>query len=464
MLYSQQVKQAAGRLPVSVNYDKVHHHLIMTTYLLGIQREHSSLRIAWRGEVTVIPQESLRVWVGEHIPSRAAVQAVLSVPESHIIFKELELPILKEPELSEAIHWELHDKSSIGAESVAAWQVVEKKANTLRVMAMIMKKAEVVDALQFFADAGVELIAIEPSTISAGRVLPSAGGVSVILSLDEADVSAVFVKHRVPVFATSFPIPLTPAAVRAKHFSRDASSSLISQLKRIIAYWNAKETHVSRIIVTSEAATYSGLKSDVARAFSIPLEIGPVYATVQGAVKRVSGPVNFLPKENRDTLEKNAFGAYARMRLWQFAEINMLVLFLLGALSGFLWVSSIAYAKNITQTQRFVENHPAQKFVAHITSVNTQAKQISDLMAAQEDTGTRLAYLASVTPPKLRFTTLKMMSDTKEEWLITGAGDRADILAFYYKLKNDGKIKTITMPYSNFNSELNTLFSMTIIW
>ena len=447
----------------------------MTTYLLGVQWENSFMHLACvrrtsSGKTTLVSVTTLGVssfkdWLKEHIPHNATVAAVLTVPESHIILKELELPVLKGQELAEAVHWELTAKSSIDAQSVASWQIVEKRDNSLRVAAMIMKKAEVAQALTFFADAGIELTAIEPSSISASRVLTISGATNVLLSLEGAEVLAVFMRNRVPVFSTSFTIPLTEAAIRAKHFSRDASASLVSQLKRIITYWNAKNTPVARIIVTSEAATYSGLKSDVARGLKIPLDVGKANAAVIGAAMRVGeDTVNFLPKENRISLEKKAFSAYARMRLWQFAKINVSILMLLTALNGFLWITQMAYAKNIVQTQRFVDNHPAQKYVPHITSVNSLAKEVATLMASQEDTGLRISYLSSVTPPNVHFTSLKMVGGSKEEWAVTGTGDRSDILAFYYKLKADGTVKDVTMPYTNFDRETDSPFTITIVW
>lgn len=447
----------------------------MTTYLLGVQWENSYMRLACvrrtsSGKtklvsVTTLAVSSFKDWLKEHIPYNASVSAILTVPESHIILKELELPNLKGQELSEAVHWELTDKSSIDAESVISWQVVEKRDDTLRVAAMIMKKFEVAQAVSFFAEAGIELIAIEPSSISAGRVLTLPAATSVLLSLEGAEVLAVFVRNRVPVFSTSFTIPLTDAAVRAKHFSRDATVSLVSQLKRIITYWNVKNTPVARIIVTSEAANYSGLKSDVARGIAIPLDIGKANAAVVGATMRgVEDTVNFLPKENRISLEKKASGSYVRMKLWQFAKINVVVIMLLAALNGLFWITRMAYANNILQTERFVDNHPAQKYVAHITSINGLIKDVATLMAGQEDTGTRLRYVSSVTPPNLHFTSLKMVSAVKEEWVISGTGDRRDILAFYYKLKADGTVKDVSMPYSNFDQESDSPFTVTIVW
>lgn len=447
----------------------------MTTYLLGFQWENQSIRLACfrrasSGKTTLVrvdtlPVASFKAWIREHIPHNATVSAVLTVPESHIILKELELPVLKAAELAEAVHWELTDKSSIDAQSVASWQIVEKRDDTLRVAAMIMKKAEVTAALSFFADAGIELTAIEPSAISAGRVLSLPAATSVLLSLEGADVSAVFMRARVPVFSTSFTIPLTDAAIHAKHFSRDAAASLVSQLKRIITYWNAKNTPVSRVIVTSEAATYSGLKSDVARGLKIPLNVGPVNAAVIGAAMRgMEDTVNFLPKENRISLEKKTFSDFILRRLWKFAKINMVMLLLLAFLSGLLWVTEMTNTRNIVQTQRFIDNHPAQKYVPHITSVNSLAKEVATLMAGQEDTGLRISYLSSVTPPNVHFTSLKMVGGSKEEWAVTGTGGRSDILAFYYKLKTDGTVKDVNMPYTNFNREIDSPFTITIVW
>jgi len=238
-------------------------------------------------------------------------------------------------------------------------------------------------------------------------------------------------------------------------------------------------------LVLGEVTAFSGLKSDVARGMSVPLTFGQVikqgvsintksvnpgsvaaYAASIGAAIRVAlvDEVNFLPKENRLRLEKNAFAEYMKMKLRQFTNINVFVLILLVVLSGFLWFTQMAYANNIAQTERFVSNHPAQKYVPHITSINTLAQQVSNLMRNQEDVGARLVYLSSVTPPKISFTSLKMVSGTREEWAIAGTGNRSDILAFYYKLKVDGKVKDVTMPYTNFDRETGSPFTLMIVW
>ena len=455
----------------------------MTTYLLGVQWENSTMRLALvrranSGKTTLVrvdtlPAQSFKEWIRQHIPSKSTVSAVLTVPESHIILKELELPVLKGQELAEAVHWELIDKSSIDAESATTWQVVEKRDDTLRVAAMIMKKTEIAQALSFFSDNGVELTAIEPLSISAARIVTIPGATSILLTFDGAEVSAVFVRARVPVFSTSFTIPLTDAAIDAKHFSRDAAAALVSQLKRVISYWSAKEVKIGSIIVVGEAAGFTGLKSDVARGLPIPLTIGQVkpgmsivYAAPIGAAYRAAGDdtVNFLPKENRISLEKKAFSDFLRRRLWKVAKINVVMFLLVAFLSGLLWMADMTNTRNIAQTQRFVDNHPAQKYVAHITSINGLIKDVATLMAGQEDTGARLRYISSVTPPTVHFTALKMVGGTREEWLVTGTGGRRDILALYYKLKTDGTVGEVSMPYSNFDSETDSLFTVTIVW
>lgn len=467
----------------------------MTTYLLGIQWQSSSLHVALlkrasSGKSTVIRVDRLtfpsgdiaanltifKNWLKEHIPQNASVQAVLSVPESHVILKELELPVLRGQELAEAVHWELTGKSAIGQESATAWQIVERRVDTLRIATMIMKKTEVAAALSLFSEAGVELIAIEPSAISAGRALTLPETTSVLLSLEGAEASAVFVRAGVPVFSTSFTLPLTDAAIRGKHLPREAAAALISQLKKIISYWNAKEEQVEKIIVLGTAAGFTGLKSDVARGLSTPLTIGQVKSgmTIQdavpiGAALRIAKTeteevVNFLPKEQLLRLEKKAFEDYVRMRLWQFTKMNTLVLILVAFLSGFLWVSHLTYTKNITQTERAIASHPAQTYVAHIASVNAVLAQVATLMASQEDFGSRLRYVSSVTPPNVHFNSLKMVNGSKQEWAITGTGTRQDILAFYYKLKTDGFVREVTMPYTNFNRETDSPFTVIIVW
>ena len=476
----------------------------MTSYLIGVQWANSGLSVAalarsGTGKISLLNVSELqfssekiagrgaafRQWKKAHIPAHAHVQAVLALPESQIIFKQLELPALKVQELSEAVHWELSDSAPL-TDAEIQWQVVERTKTSTRVSAMIMKKKDVAEYVSFFDDAGVELVAIEPASLCAVRVMTIPDKTSILLSMEGADVSVVFLTHHVPTFSTSFTLPFTASAQASRHLSRDAASSLVSQIKKVLAYWDTKEsTRIEKIIVSSEAALYTGLKSDVARALPVPLEVGQVrrlfgaskplgsgsltqHAASLGAAMRLASPaaetVNFLPKTATEGIEKKALVSYVSESLSQFTRINLLVLSVLVLLYGFLLYRHSAYAREIAQTKQFVANHPAQQYVGHVASANTLAQTVEDLMAAQEDVGARLAYLSTATPPRLHYSTIKMAKGSNQEWLVTGTGDRADILAFYYKLLSEANAKEVGMPYSNFDRETGSPFQLTIVW
>jgi len=479
----------------------------MTTYILGIQWSFSALRLACfrktaagyqlvhLDRLTFATGESalkiaaLRQWVTENLPKGASVQAVLSVPESQVILKELELPNFKPQELSEAIAWEVTNKSgAFPGESVVQWQTFDRHEQAIRVAAMLMKQEDTAFFASIFQKAGLPLVAIEPSALSARRAISSFKPTVVLLTMEANEVNLIFLEQGVPVFSTSVTLPASPVSEKRRRFSRDALAVLISSLKRTLSYWEKKEHRkVQEIMLTGEAAAFSGLRRGLKTSLHLAVSIGSVakdgwsdpqkfssdtlapYTIAIGAALRCLDfarpeAVNFLPKEQIAILEREATLQYLTHSLYRFIRLNSLVLVIFLALFGGLRYWQMQAEGEISQTQKFVGNHPAQKDVELISRVNTVADQVSQLMAVQQDFGERLRYLASAIPPRLKLNSLKLANATSQQWTLEGIGDRAEILAFYDKLRADARVKEVTMPYSNFEKVQAALFRINILW
>lgn len=479
----------------------------MTSYFLGIEWSDSAVRVACfrrsrssfrltlleRVEFPVAEQSArvgiFKQWLHERFPADAVFEVALSVPESHIILKELELPNLPEKELDEALQWELSGRSSVVIpQSSIQYQVIEKAGGTVKIASMIMKNHEVAGYLSFFKNAGVKLIAIEPSSVSLGRILEIPKDSSVLLTLEGSEANLIFLRNANPVFSTAISLPMSSTSAKNRRFSKESAAQLVSQLKRTISYWETKENrHIDTIIVATEAATFTGLRSVTAHAFDIPVTPATIkkevlvkatkfsstvlarYMIAIGAGDRLRGSesgqvANFLPAGEVAILEKELLTSVIARNLYRFAMLNAIVSCILLVVIGYLGFRRFANANDMAQTTRFVANHPAQQFVAEINKVNALIVQANDLSAHQQDIGARLKYFGTSTPQKLALTTVKMANATAQEWSIEGTGDRADILAFYYKLQATAGAKTVSMPYSNFNKEKGATFKITIVW
>lgn len=479
----------------------------MTSYLIGVEWYTSVVRLAcfrktgssvqllrlerieFSPEDTKPKEEILRDWIQNFLPARANVRVVLTVPESQVFLKELDVPKLKPNEIKEAIRWELFSRSSTFPEqSIITWQVLSENEHMLHVSALVMKERDSSDFVSLFAKAGLRLQAIEPHAVSSARLLKIPNKTSILLTLEGSDANIIFLKKQIPVFSTSITLPQLSQGEQKRHISRNTLSTLLSHVKQTIRYWEKKENEkVESILLTADAAGHTGIIDNLKRTTRIPVTVAScklspwsnpfkygtssyaVFALAIGAAMRMSPrfghtDINLLPvdelhkihREERDTLIVDS--------LIRFTKLNLLFAVVLLCFYGFLFFQQIAYAREIAQTKRFVTNHPGQQYVAKIVSANALLAQINQLTTAQKDPNDFLEYIASVTPPKLQYSTLKAANATTEEWTIEGVGSRSDILAFYYKIQSDKKAKDVSMPYSNLQKAEDAEFKITIIW
>ena len=479
----------------------------MTSYLLGIEWSDSAFRVAcFRGsrssfhltrleriEFPDIEQsakvEIFKTWLHEKFPADASFEVILSIPESHIILKELDLPNVSEKELHEALQWELSDKSSVNIlQSFIQYQTLEKTSKTIKVASMVMKNFEVAAYVSFFKQAGVKLVAIEPSSLSLGRILDVPKNPTVLVTLEKSEANLIFLNNAIPVFSTAINLPITETSAKIRRFSKESAAQLVSQLKRTINYWEVKETQrIGTIVIATEAVAFTGFKNVAAHSFTIPVTFATIkkealakstkfastllaeYMVSIGAGDRFRQPetehaVNFLPVEEIAVITKEIVRSVITRYSYRFAMISAIVSCVLLLFMGFLRFRQFTNAREISQTIRFVTNHPAQQYITEINKVNTLITRVQELTSRQEDLGLRLRYIGSVTPMKLQLNSIKMANATGQEWSIEGTGDRTDILAFYYKLQFTANAKTVSMPYSNFNKEKGASFKISIIW
>ncbi len=430
--------------------------------------------------------ELLKTWAAENIPEGSDVPVIVSVAESDVFLKELDLPLLPERELAEAIGWELKTKSqSFSTGSLLEWAVRVKSSKGMTVAAMLLKEEQAALIAQAVADAGFRLVAIEPSVISLRRLVTLPAETTLVVSLAGTEVVLVIIRNRIPVFSTSVQLPVLQENLTELHITRDNLSLLASHLRRVISYWKEKESDsVKSILLVSEAAVATGIRNELAAALRLPVSVGSFKSSslkspakygkttldastvVLGTSLRAHGSddVNFLPTTARKTLEEEERRKFIRASIMQFVQLSIFFLILLAGLYVWLMVKGQLYTKDIAQAKRFAVNHPAQAYISDITNMNATIGAVSMLMKNQKDTGAAIAYVASVTPSTVSLTSIKRTGGTKPEWQVEGTGDRQGILAFYDKLMLDKKVTDVAMPYSNFSKATEATFRIRFLW
>lgn len=480
----------------------------MSQYLLGIELSDSQLKIACLGknaagkfrvfgldriDIGVNDSEivtDLEKWIAEKFPKESEFRAVLALPESSIFLKEIELPKMKDKQAREAIYWELSSVAPIpSAEAIYEWKVIERKENTIKVLAMVVRDRVIGRYLSIFRKAGIKVLAIEPFSVSLSRGSRAEFSKNTLLAVvQEQESNFVILKNKVPVFSTSLSVLLEGGKRQKKKLKKEVVAELSQGAKKILSFWKIKEEETIRqVIITGDIASkYFGLAKAINHFSHLPALVAKIkkfnklvvagqkegelnrYLISYGAAARLLtddvDEINLLPEDEKKVLLKERMKEDIGNKTVFFSKINLISFLVIFTMIAVFKIVNISLKRNIDQTNRFINNHPAQKLISEVVFTNQLLGNVEKLMAGQKDIGARLKLVAALTPENISFKTLNYSFTDKERWEISGKGNRDDILAFYGKLNEESGAGEVIMPYSNFNEEKDSEFLINLIW
>jgi len=440
-------------------------------------RQLKSERLSISSEAFQSSAKALSDWIELNLPHNAKAAAVLSVPESMVFIKELELPVVKDKELAEAISWEM-SYSDFGSptNNILQWKKIASNEKTTKVAAFIIKKQQAENLLSLFKNLPVKLIAIEPTSVSLLRTLEiNKDKETLLINVGKEETNFIIIKDGVPVFSSTTASQILPSKIQRRKLDSTVKNILTASAKQALLYWESKEKRkIQQIILFGEGLKYSGLAKAINQFAHIPTTIAKgkklsayPFLVPLGAALRLNNTnfleeINLIPDQERQLVKKERSSSELTKKVFVFSTVNFAILICLLGFLFFLKFYSASLTREIDQTKLFVQNHPAQKAVTEINATNDLLNKLQLLSAKQDDVGEKLRQLGQLTPANIRFTSLKIVKAPEEQWEIQGIADRIDILAFYDKLKNNRK--TVTMPFSSLNKEKESLFKMVILW
>ena len=478
----------------------------MSYYSLGIEWSDSKLRITGfkksggKHVLTILDTlelpattdqiiDTLRKWKDKNIPKDSDVKTVLSIPESLIFLKDITLPKVKDSQLSETVYWEVFSKSgTLPTDSILQWKKISEKKNEVRVSAFVLKSETAEKYLLIFEQVGLPLTAIEPSGLSFSRIADDIKNNSLLVNLQDEETNIILLENGVPVFSSSVAVDLTHTKSTKKRLSKDNLEKIVATAKKVISFWeNQTSEKVENILLTSEGINYDGLVSEIKDALELDTKIAKhihekLFSTGKHAEKDISPlliafgaarrlfttkhhpEVNLFPSVKMRIIEEDKRRVEKLSKLSLVVSTNIVLIVLLIASFAIVKLMNRAREGDIAQTNTFVKNHPGQAYTSKVTRTNSLLGRVNKLMMTQQDTGDRLRKISDMTPVGVQFTSIQMSSSPKEEWEISGIADRNDILAFYNKLKTDSGAKEVTMPYSNLQADVNSIFRIKLIW
>lgn len=135
--------------------------------------------------------------------------AVVSVPESKVFIRVVEMPLLLDSEAEQAIRWETENNIPVSIDSVYFdWQILDRKEKVMSVLIVAIAKKIIDNYLDALDYIGIETVVFEPESIATGRSLLQEKDSSclAILDIGKENSSLSFYQKGFPIFTTSYSI------------------------------------------------------------------------------------------------------------------------------------------------------------------------------------------------------------------------------------------------------------------
>jgi Tfp pilus assembly PilM family ATPase len=434
--------------------------------------------------------EVVSAWIQANLPPNASVEAVLSLPESAIFLKEFTVPSADPEVINTAIHWEIPTLTPLTPhQAVYQWQVITTTPEKTTIAVMIIKDELAQQLYHSIAQHQINLVAIEPFTVSFTHLTTSNLKPSTLLmSVDQGEVNYVVLKNGLPVFSTSGGANITKHAQGSRSLASESVRALAESAATAIAFWQEQgEGDISQVVITGDVAKYYGLATAIYKQTKIPAFMAkskhlplaknsklsnaayqrfliPAGAAYRASFQHDPKTVNLLPHKEK-ALRAAALSTLLRQRLLSgFASVNSgLALFLLILLIAASFFGA-SLNRDLDQTRRFVENHPGQVHLASIQTANLTFKTVNTLVNQQKDQGERLRQIATLTPNTLSLKTIAFAGKKQDEWRLEGSGDRDAILAFYENVSQNAGAISVTLTYSSLQKLKDAHFVLEVIW
>lgn len=473
----------------------------MAYYVLGVQQSGSKFKIAAfekalnkyklyaLGNVSVNIDENkttedLKNWISTNLSEAEKITAVLAIPESNIFLKEITLPKINDAQVGEAARWELLSDTPIPLESaVYDWKKLSQTASNINVLTFLMKEQTSEIFVSIFERAGVQLLAIEPSSSAFIRTAKEDFSKNTLLvTTDDDEINLFIIKNAAPVFTSSFKIQ---SQKTTKIINESILKEIVSESKKIITYWEKKnESKIEQIVISGGIdEKYSNILKELNKDLGLEVLISKDkkfnkfsiagfeknalagYYTAIGTAAKITSKdrLNLLPSVNKTALSREEKIVDQIRNASRFSIMNLVLIAVSAIIFAAFTFWNTSLHSDIERTKSFITNHPAQAQIDSFKMINQKVDGASRLLNEQKDSGERLKMLASYTPSGVRLTNIDFYNLKEESWKIQGEGDRGEILAFFEKLESESGATKVEMPYSNF-SQKEGVFEIIVTW
>lgn len=180
-------------------------------------------KIDKKEEFIEIFQETLENVKGEFFGDNI----MLTIPEEKVFTRVIEVPVVNKNEssLEDSIRWETEASMPVSiSEIYYDWQIIKKKPEKTSVLVMAVDKSIVDNYLEVFDKLNLNVIAMEPESLSMARSVIDFNfkGYSLLVDIGDHSSNLIICRNNLPVFTSSSSISskmITDLIVRRYGFS-----------------------------------------------------------------------------------------------------------------------------------------------------------------------------------------------------------------------------------------------------
>lgn len=276
-------------------------------------------------ELIAILKEALTKIKGEFTQKK---QVICNLPEEKVFTRVIQLPLMKEDELVQAVKWETEAHIPLSIDEVYLdWQIIERPINHLDHYNILIAAAPrfLVDSyLSFLKKSGLEPIALEPESVAVVRSLikPNNFRPTIIVDIGISGTNFVIFSASAICFSSHIAISgqlfnqaiMENLAVDEKQANKlkikigldkkeekvyqalePLADNLAKQLKDYIAFYRGQVTHlfgsdgvISRVLLCGGDSLLLNLPSFLSQKLDLPVELGNPLINISPPDKRKS--------------------------------------------------------------------------------------------------------------------------------------------------------------------------------
>ena len=423
---------------------------------------------------------------------------VCSLPESRVFLKSISVPRFGSKNLEEAISWEAQSVLPIATEKASyEIQTLETTEKTVLSLAGATEKTLLQSYIDTVKQAGLTPIALDLESFASTRTIAEE-------ELNKHVVLQVHIGKKITnlTIIISGQIWFSHAIATGDVFLQNAQDSVdhTAEMQKIIAtvatgitstikYYEEKlaqnNAHIDKVILTGGVSAIPSIVSHIgehvqgiAVTVAIPrLKIAPqnvpgmpnspllisMGLALRGAYPaRWQNDLNFLPDSYSVELKTAEDRKKLLFSMNVLASIAVAVcLFLAFA----FWQAQMSLS---TSKQEYdtvlnqVNNHPATSYYPWVKETNTTLSILKELSTTRIPLQTVLNTITQAIPVGITLTSINMSDNAKSIEIIGTALSRNHILAFRDKLQSSSAITSIQIPFSSFNKDIDSEFTMTL--